>query len=200
MVAAPGHRVRIQALRSREDTNASVKGYFQGEGADFQTSAQSDLVAVGVASTLRTALHLTTTAAWSHNRDTMDLDGRIDSGLRRSNAPDDEGVRLDHADFDRDFSVRDGSLRQELAWGASPRHLVEAGYEWHLLDTRVAFVIRGDRNPLAANGTSVLGGAGLPDGIDSRSRPTRVGAWLQDRATLTDRLNADVGCVSTGAG
>ena len=123
----------------------------------------------------------------------MDLDGRIDSGLRRSNAPDDEGVRLDHADFDRDFSVRDGSLRQELAWGASPRHLVEAGYEWHLLDTRVAFTIRGDRNPLAANGTSVLGGAGLPDGIDSRSRPARVGAWLQDRATLTDRLTADVG-------
>jgi hypothetical protein len=190
---ASGHRVRIQALRSRENSQARVKGYFQGEGTEVETSAESDLASVGVASTLGSALHLTTTAAWSSNRDTLDLEGRIDTGLRRSNAPDDEGVRLSHADFDRDFSVRDASLRQELAWGASPRHVIETGYEWHRLDTRVSFVIRGDRNPLAANGTSVLGGAGLPDGLDSRSRGGRFGAWLQDRATLTDRLTADLG-------
>jgi hypothetical protein len=189
----PRHRLSLEALRSRESSEASVKGYFEGEGADFLSRDRSDLAALSLDSTLGRAGQLTTTVAWSRNADAVALSGHVDSGLRRSNAPDDGGVRLEHADFDRDFGVRDLSLRQELAWSLSPRHFLQGGYEAHGLRNRIAFWIRGDRNPLASNGTSVLGGAGLPDSLDSRTGSGRAGAWLQDRVTLSHALTAEAG-------
>ncbi len=188
------HRVRIQGLRSREDADASVEGYYQGEGTDFKSASWNDLVSLRVLSTLGSRAHLATTAAWSRGREAVALSGGIHTGMRRSNAPDDAGIGLERPDFDRTFGVRDLSLRQDLAFqpGAG-RHTLEVGYELHALRADVAFEIRGDRNPLAANGTSVLGGAGLPDAFDSRSSSSRNGVWLQDTVRPLRHLALEAG-------
>jgi hypothetical protein len=60
-------------------------------------------------------------------------------------------------------------------------HFLEAGAELHRLSTNLAFEIRGDRNPTATNGSSVQGGAGLPDSLRSTRSTTRGGVWLSDR-------------------
>ena len=58
---------------------------------------------------------------------------------------------------------------------------LRVGFELHQLRTRTAWRIEGDRNPNQGNGSSVQGGAGLPERLDSAVDSTRVGAWLQDR-------------------
>ena len=59
--------------------------------------------------------------------------------------------------------------RQELAWSLGP-HVLDIGGEVHRLSTPQRFEITGDRNPVAANGSSVQGGAGLPDLLESSAR------------------------------
>ncbi len=59
--------------------------------------------------------------------------------------------------------------------------------------TKLKFVIDGDRNPAAANGSSVQGGAGLPDLLDSRQSSTRTGAWLTDTYRLGNRGSIEAG-------
>ena len=76
--------------------------------------------------------------------------------------------------------MRDLALRQELVFSKGA-HLVESGLEVHQLRTETAWLIEGDRNPTASNGSSVQGGAGLPSDLDSAVDSTRFGAWLQDR-------------------
>ena len=65
------------------------------------------------------------------------------------------------------------------------RHLLEAGFEVHALDTAVGWRIAGDRNQAAANGSSVRGGAALPSDLDSSLDAVRAGAWIQDRFQVT---------------
>ena len=81
--------------------------------------------------------------------------------------------------FARALAVRDVSLRQELAW-AIGRQVVEVGAEAHRLETSLRYDITGDRNPAAVNGSSVQGGAGLPDSLISSGRATRGGVWVQE--------------------
>ena len=45
-------------------------------------------------------------------------------------------------------------------------------------DVELYAQITGDRNPVAANGSSVQGGAGLPDLLVSARSAIRSGAWL----------------------
>jgi hypothetical protein len=187
------HRLRVQGLRSRESSDASFEGYYQGEGTEFESASRNDLLSVRLLSTLGSRAHLATTAAWSRGEESVALSGGIHTGMRRSNAPDDAGIGLEHPDFDRTFGVRDLSLRQELALQPRAGHTLEAGYELHALHADVAFEIRGDRNPLAANGASVLGGAGLPDAFDSASDSSRYGAWLQHTMRPLRRIALEAG-------
>ena len=48
-------------------------------------------------------------------------------------------------------------------------------------------------NPTEGNGSSVRGGAGLPDTLDSALASTRGGAWLQDRFQATGDLTIEPG-------
>ena len=48
-------------------------------------------------------------------------------------------------------------------------------------------------NPNAGNGSSIQGGAGLPDELDSSVTSTRLGAWVQDRFRLGSRLTLEGG-------
>jgi hypothetical protein len=63
----------------------------------------------------------------------------------------------------------------------------------HRLRTGQEFVIEGDRNPNAGNGSSVQGGAGLPDLLLSDVTTTRGGLWLQDRWQAGTRVSLEGG-------
>ena len=113
---------------------------------------------------------------------------------RRSNAPGDDARS---AAADVDLRPRPHRARPGAAPGLRPRsagrHLSRPASRLHALSTAVDFVITGDRNPTEANGSSVRGGAGLPDALDSARDSTRGGAWLQDRVQATARLTLEPG-------
>jgi hypothetical protein len=88
----------------------------------------------------------------------------------------------------RDVGVRDVALRQELACALAPGQRLEAGGEVHWLRTRWQQRLAGDRNPEAANGSSILFGAGLPDELDSGYDSTRAALYLQHRGRFGPRL------------
>ena len=132
--------------------------------------------------------------SWYRNRERLAFDGRIRTDAKRSNAPDDQAAfALSTIIFDRLISVRDVSMRQDVNVQTSPRHLVTAGLELHRLSTGVAFTISGDRNPNEANGSSIFGGAGLPDALESMLVGTRGGLWLQDSYTPSPRVSLEPG-------
>ena len=157
------------------------------------TTARNDLASLKLTTLLGRSVSSRTIASFYVNRDDIGADAQFRNEARRSNAPsDDVGFGLADIDFSRELGVRDLALRQELAWSAGA-HLVESGFEVHQLRTETAWLIEGDRNPTAANGSSVQGGAGLPSDLDSAVDSTRVGAWLQDRWQAGPRLSLEAG-------
>ena len=103
---------------------------------------------------------------YSDTRSTFGVDAAFENQGQRSNAPGDVAFGVANVVFQRALTVRDVSLRQELAWTLGA-HVVETGAEAHHLSTGLRFEIDGDRNQNAANGSSQQGGAGLPDLLDS---------------------------------
>ena len=189
----PGTRLTFFGLLSREATDAFFEGDRDGEQGDFVTSARNDLAALKLTTLLGRSVSSRTIAAYYVNRDDVGVLAQFRNEARRSNAPsDDVGFALTNADFSRELGVRDLSLRQELAWSAGA-HLVETGLEVHQLRTETVLLIEGDRNPSAANGSSVQGGAGLPSDLDSAVDSTRFGAWLQDRWQAGESLSLEAG-------
>ena len=89
--------------------------------------------------------------------------------------------------------MRDLSVRQELAFPLSAAHTLDTGVELHRLASGAGLSITGDRNETVANPSSVRGGTGLPDSLDSSLGGTRGGAWIQDRYTITPRLSIEPG-------
>lgn len=189
----PGTRLSLFGLLSREATDASFEGDREGEQGDFVTSARNDLVALELSTLIGRRLSSRTTASFYLNRDDIDAAARFRNEGRRSNAAsDDVGFGQAAFDFTRGLEVRDIALRQDLAVDAGA-HLVETGLELHGLRTRTLWRIEGDRNPGAANGSSVQGGAGLPGDLDSAVDSIRAGAWVQDRWTTASRLTLEAG-------
>jgi hypothetical protein len=131
--------------------------------------------------------------SWYRFVDSIDFDGRLESDNRVSLTED--GRRNGFLDviFRRDVEVEDLSLRQELLLVPAERHRIDAGFEIHSLRTRWGWEIPGDRNPNVANASSVQGGVGLPDLLDSRVSSTRFGVWLADRFQVTPRLVVEPG-------
>ncbi len=147
---------------------------------EFQDDTRNDLGWVRFDTSVGSGVQSHTIVAYSKSLSTFGVDAAIQNRSERSNAPDDEAIGTARVVFDRTLDVRDVSLRQELAW-ATGAHLVEVGGELHRLSTDLIFEIRGDRNPVASNGSSVQGGAGLPDFLLSTRAATRGGVWLSDR-------------------
>ncbi len=187
-----GRFLSVSGIRSREDTDASFDDDETLENGDFVTRARNDLVSARFHAPAGSSLTFDTVAAWYRNTDFLDVDAFVQNTSQRTNA-DGTGA-FGNADivFDRTIAVRDLSLRQEAAW-RSGRHTVETGAELHRLATRVQLAISGDRNPSEGNGSSVRGGAGLPDALDSPLDSTRGGAWLQDRVQATSGLTVEPG-------
>ena len=189
-----GHWFAISGVRSREDTDATFDDDETGDHGDLITNARNDLASIRFHALLGSRLTSDTVLAWYRNVDALDVDASFQNTSRRTNAPgeDDDAFGVANVVFDREVSVEDVSLRQNAAL-ALGRHAVEAGFEAHRLKTGVDFVIIGDRNPIESNGSSVRGGAGLPDTLDSALASTRGGAWLQDRFLATRDLTIEPG-------
>jgi TonB-dependent receptor-like protein/carboxypeptidase family protein len=187
-----GRWLSLSGIRSREDTDATFDDDETQERGDFVTRARNDLASARFHAPLGGRLASDTVAAWYRNTDLLDVDALFQNTSQRTNAPGDNAYGLADVVFDRTIAVRDLSLRQSLAAQAG-RHTVESGFELHRLSTRVALAISGDRNPSEGNGSSVRGGAGLPDALDSSLDSTRGGAWLQDRVQISGDLAFEPG-------
>jgi outer membrane receptor for ferrienterochelin and colicin len=186
----PGRSLTLFGLRSRQDAAISIdEDEARGE---FQDDTRNDLASVRFDTSIGTRGRAFTVAAYSRSRTTAGVDASFENSSRRSNTPAGNSFGVANVVFERTLAVEDTSLRQEAAW-AIGAHVLEAGGDVHRLSTRLRFAIDGDRNPVAANGSSVQGGAGLPDLLDSPRTSTRGAAWLVDTWQLHRRLSVQSG-------
>jgi hypothetical protein len=188
-----GHRLGFIGLRSRESTDARFEGG-ASEFGDFVTSSRNDVAALRYDLPVGSRARSRTLLSWYENGEELDVDAAFRDEARRSNAErDGTAFRFSFVDFTRDLAIRDLALRQEIAWAASARHLLEGGVDAHALDTAVSWRIAGDRNRSAANGSSVRGGTGLPSLLDSSRDSVRAGVYVVDRFRATRRLALEPG-------
>ena len=186
-------RVSLFALVSREDTDASFDGSAPGESGAIVARTRNEVVSARYERQLAHHGTSTTTAAWYQNTDRLNFDGSFQPENQRSNAPDASAPPLTALSFSRDLTVKDASLRHELAFPLGRRQVVEAGLEVHRLNTGIDWLASYDRQIRTGNGSSVRGGAGLPDALNSSTPATRAGVWLQDRLVVNDRLTIQPG-------
>jgi hypothetical protein len=188
-----GSRLTLFGLFSREGTDATFEGDLEGEEGDVFTDARNDLLAATFSTTLGGRGTARTVLSYYVNEDQVDFDALFRSDQRRSNAIDDDvAFRQVNLLFDTESAVKDLALRQDVGFSLG-EHFLETGFELHRLETLQRWMIPGDRNPNAGNGSSVQGGAGLPDELDSTVASTRVGAWVQDRFRLGSRTTLEGG-------
>lgn len=184
-----GRRLTVFGLRSRQTAALTIdEDNAQGE---FNNTTDNDLAWTRFDTPLGVRGHSTTVAGYSKTRATLGVSALFENRSRRSNTPD-ELFGTSNVAFTQVLEVRDRSLRQEAAWSFGA-HTIDIGGELHHLTTRLTYVISGDRNPAAANGSSVQGGAGLPDRLDSRRTSTRAGVWLIDTWRAGTRANIEGG-------
>ena len=190
----PGHRFSLTGLRSVEDADFSKNWTGSGQRAAFQSDVKNDLASARFDAVLGSRSTSTTIVSWYRNRELLDFNGKIRADAKRSNSTND-GAAFGFATivFDRVLSVQDLSVRQDLSIQATPKHLINTGFELHRLNTRVKFATSGDRNGIEANGSSIRGGVGLPDNLDSLLVGTRGGFWIQDTYKPSSRLSIEPG-------
>ena len=158
-----GHRVTLLAIRSRENSDFDVERS-NGDQLALLSDAENDLVSASLDLFLGSRWTSNTTVSWYRYRDVADFDGALRQLAKRSNAFDgDVASTPDDFVFNREFRLRDWSLRQNLTWDAAPRHTIELGGEIHGLTTAVRWNSLGnDRILQEANGSSVRGGQVFP--------------------------------------
>ncbi len=190
-----GHRLSLQGLASREGSDFFIEDDERpDEGGTLVNNADNDLVSARFDALLGDRATSTTIVSWYRNRDVLDFDGMFRSDAKRSNDPDDEvAFGLSDIVFDRELFVRDISLREEITIEATSQHLLDVGLELHSLRTGIVFSAEGDRNVEEANGSSLRGGAGLPDQLESLLNGTRGGLWFQDRIGLSPKWTLEPG-------
>ncbi|HEX8031984.1 MAG TPA: TonB-dependent receptor, partial [Vicinamibacterales bacterium] len=187
---APGRRLTLFGLLSRQD--AAIEVDEDDARGEFQDDTENDLAWARFDTSIGARGQSHTVAGYSDTRSTFGVDATFENVNRRSNAPQEDSYDTSAVVFDRTLSVKDISLRQNLLFSFGS-HIVETGVEAHRLSTTLRFEINGDRNPSAANGSSVQGGAGLPDLLDVATQSTRAGAWVQDAFPLGDRASLQAG-------
>jgi hypothetical protein len=189
----PGQRVTLFALRSRETTDASFSDSSNGNNVGLTDAGRNDLVSASFFSTIGSGLSSRTIASWYRYSDSLGAEGNVRNESARSNAPGDEAFARSTLGFNREVTVRDASVRQELGWKATRTHFLDAGVDAHVLETGWGWQISGDRNLSEANGSSARGGAGLPSLLDSKQNAWRAGGWLVDRWQATARFLVEPG-------
>ena len=187
---APGRTVSALWLRSRQDAALDIDS--DDARGEFNDNTNNDLASVRLDARIGSTGRSHTIVAYSDNSSEFGVNAAFENRSQRANTPDDDSVDVANVIFDRTLSLRDVSLRQELDWTLGA-HVVEAGGELHRLSTELSFVIIGDRNPNAVNGSSQQGGAGLPDSLRSLRDVTRGGMWLLDCWQATPALALEAG-------
>jgi len=180
-------------LRSREDTDAAFDFEAQAAKGTIFTRSRNDLVAVAFRTPLGPRGWARTIASLYRTTDSFDFGGSFRDEERRSNAPDDSGYDTANLGVTWGSEVRDAALRQELGFALGRSHVLEAGFEVHRLKTDLGFTIEGRRDSTEASGSSLQGGTGLPDALDSARSDTRAGAWVQDQWQVHPRLSIEAG-------
>jgi TonB dependent receptor/TonB-dependent Receptor Plug Domain len=173
----PGHRrLSLLGLRSRELTSITPETDADGRAA---IQSRNDLITATLVSPLA-GVSSTSIVAWSRNSDLIDIVGDRET----SSALDSERDQ-----FTRQLSIDDLSVREEIRLPALGRHRLEAGTEWHRLQTHVAFRTFDDRDPfgLFRGGAVWLGGV-FPERLDHSRSTTRGGAWIEDRVQLSSAV------------
>ena len=193
----PGRRLTAFGLRSRQ--SAALEIDEDDARGEFQDDTENDLASLRFDTSLGGRGQSHTTAGYSDTRSTFGIDAAFQNTSQRSNAPGDEAIGIANVVFERALKVRDVSLRQEVVW-ALGTHVLDIGADVHRLSTTQRFEIVGDRNPVAANGSSVQGGAGLPDLLASTQSSSRGGAWLQDTWQGTASTTVQAGLRADYAG
>jgi hypothetical protein len=187
----PGHSVRVFGLRSREKTDAEFTD--AGDRIAVGDTSTNDLVSFGYRGLFGPSVLARTTLAWYDYGDDLGVDGSVKDGARRSNVPTPDGETRASIVFNRGLRVRDLSLRQQVDVQLGRRHSISTGLDVHALRTAWNWTIVGDRNSSAANGSAVIGGAGLPSLLSSSRRSTRAAAWLADRFAFNPRFRIEPG-------
>ena len=176
---APGRQLSLFALRSRQ--NAALRIDETNAQGEFNDNTQNDLVSLKFDAAIGGSGQSHTTVAYSNSESNFGVNAAFENKAQRSNVPDDSGgIDTANVVFTRTLALEDVSLRQELSW-ARGNHVLETGGELHALNTRLSYVISGDRNTSEANGSSQRGGSGLPDLLLSTRDTVRGGLWALDR-------------------
>lgn len=190
----PGHRLSLVGVRSSEDTNFAFEDEDDGGSVDFLGDVANDLGAVRFDALLSDRITATTILSWYRNTELLEFAAEIFTENRVVNVEDpDQQDLLTPIAFDRERSVRDFALRQELGVQVGDAHFVETGFELHGLEASFDQAIDGPRNESEANPTSIEGGSGLPDLLVSRHSGSRGGAWVQDAFRVTERFTVEPG-------
>jgi len=184
-----GRKLTVFGLSSRQGGDLHI----DDDSIDmrFRDSTQNNLGWARFEITLGASGHSMTVVGVSHTRIDTGFDGLFADKGRRSNAPDPLPVRQATVRFGYATLVRDISVRQELSRTVGT-HTVHAGAELHRLSTTLDFTMLGDRNPNVP-GSSIQGGAGLPDQLVSEIRSTRAAMWVEDTVALGRTLSLQSG-------
>ncbi len=188
---AGGQRLALTAWRSREDSRADFSD--PADKIVFASGGANDLLALDLRTPIGQRVLLRGVLSAYRFDETLDLglEGRSDTRVSFDRTPPSFAGAHDQVltfGLTRDVGVRDLAFRQEASIALSPGHRLEAGAEIHRLRTRWRQVLAGDRNDEAANGSSIIFGAGLPDVVDSSFDSTRAAVYLQHRGQLGHRL------------
>lgn len=187
---SPGHRLTLFTLTSRESTDATFNDDTNGDRLGLLNHSRNDVAALTYAATVGSRTTATTTVAAYQYHDDLDVNGAVQSDSTRSNSPDDSVAYADSAIvFTRQLAVRDYSVRQSVRVAATPNQIIEAGAEAHALRTEWGWTITGDRNDSEANGSSVLGGAGLPADLRSAADSARAALFVEDEFQLRPNIH-----------
>ncbi|MES1254089.1 MAG: TonB-dependent receptor, partial [Acidobacteriota bacterium] len=188
-----GQQLTFFALRSRERTDAAFGSSTSTDRAVIGDGSRNDVAALAYARPLGSRASSRTVAAWYVYTDGLDFNGSFQNDAQRSNVAGDSAFSRTDVVFTRSLSVRDVSLRHDASVQLRGGHFLETGFDVHALRTSWGWTITGDRNPSAANGSSIRGGAGLPSLLQSTRDTTRAAAWLQDRFLVGARLRLEPG-------
>lgn len=183
-------RLTFFGLRSRQSAALTIDED-EANGA-FNNDTRNDLASVRFDTRVGSRGRAMFIGGDSRTVSALGVDARFENTSRRSNGPTTRAFGFANVVFSQELQVRDRSLRHEFVWNTRA-HVIEAGGEWHHLTTSLQYLINGDRNPNAANGSSVQGGAGLPDQLDSQRASNRGGGWLIDTFRIGSRATVELG-------
>ncbi len=188
----PG-RLTLTGIRSREGTDAAFDDEGEEARAEALNEVSNDLLSLRWDMPLGNRATSSSVLSWYRYADFLDVDASFRNESQRSNVPGPSGSGRTEVTAARELLVEDLALRQETLLILGERHTLGLGGDLHWLTSATRFRTVGDRNESEPNGSSLRGGVGIPDALDSELEGLRMGLWVEDRIELTDRLSATPG-------